>query len=124
MIEKTSNFLLNYKPEENRSKVKNLTKFCFQNYLTSDKLSTKDKKLLFSLRTRSIDVKTNYRNKYQFDMHCRLCKSANEEESEIHLLRCEKITENIAHDINLSTAKYENIFSENIKEQIEITTST
>ena len=121
MNEKASNFLLNYKPKQNRSKVKNLTKFSFQNYLKSDKLSTKEKKLLFSLRTRSIDVKTNYRNKYQFDMHCKLCKNVNEEESEIHLLKCDIITKNISHDINLTSAKYENIFSENVEDQIQIT---
>lgn len=53
-------------------------------------------------------------------MHCRLCQDTNEEESEIHLLKCEKIIDNITSDINLATAKYENIFSENLDDQIQI----
>ena len=53
-------------------------------------------------------------------MHCRLCQDTNEEESEIHLLNCKKIIDNINSEINLSTAKYENIFSENVDDQIQV----
>lgn len=57
-------------------------------------------------------------------MQCSLCKISSEEESETHLLKCSKIQENIgdAHDvIDLKNAKYENIFSNKIEDQVTIT---
>ena len=117
--EKAFQFLSQYK--EKHSKTKNLKTYSFQTYLKSEKISTKEKKLLFSLRTRSIDVKTNYKNKHKFNMICLLCKDENDEESEIHLLKCVKIIEKIGHKANLADARYENIFSENIEDQLAIT---
>ena len=61
--EKATNFLMNLKAKH--SKTTNLKSFQLQSYLSSEKLSTKEKKLLFSLRTRSINVKRNYKNKYK-----------------------------------------------------------
>ena len=116
---KATEFLFTYK--EKHSKTKNLKSFALQTYLKTAKLSTKEKKLLFSLRTRSTNVKTNYKNKYKFNMQCSLCEDENEEESEIHLLKCSKIEENISSNINLATANYENIFGDNIEDQMAIT---
>ena len=62
---KASEYLFSYKENENRSKLYKLklkSKFELQKYLKSEKLSTKEKRLLFSLRTRMTNVKTNYRN--------------------------------------------------------------
>ena len=103
------------------SKTKNLKTFTFQTYLQSGKFTTKEKKLLFSLRTRSIDVKTNYKNKHKFNMQCSLCEDENDEESEIHLLKCAKIIEKIGPNVNLANARYENIFSDKIEDQVAIT---
>ena len=64
LLEKSTEFLYNIKNKENRSKSKNLNSYKLQNYLQSNLLTTKQKKLLFSLRTRSVDVKTNYRSMY------------------------------------------------------------
>ena len=118
---KANEFLLNLKNSEKRSKSKNLKSFKFQNYLNSTKLSIKEKKLLFSLRTRSINVKTNYKSKFKFNMECRLCKDKNSEESEKHLLNCTVIEQNIDSNVDLQNVQYENIFSDNINEQILIT---
>ena len=52
-------------------------------------------------------------------MYCSLCKDESEEESEIHLLKCSVIRREINMDI--SHAKYENIFSDNIEDQVSIT---
>ena len=52
--EKAMEFLFNLKNKENRSKSKRLNYYTFQNYLQSSELSTNEKKLLFSLRTRSV----------------------------------------------------------------------
>ena len=113
--EKATLFLFNYR--EKHSKTKNLTNFKLQPYLTSDKLTTREKKLLFSLRTRSIDVKRNYKNKFKFNMSCSLCRDDSQEETETHLLECSKIITKI----NTKDVKYEDIFSENIDKQVKIT---
>ena len=118
---KASEFLYNIRDQENRTKSKNLKNYKFQNYLKCNNISIKEKKLLFSLRTRTVDVKTNYRNKYKLNMYCRLCKDTSEEESERHLLKCKNIIDNIDSNIDISTAKYESIFSENIEDQVSIT---
>ena len=118
---KASEFIYSIRDKENRSKSKNLKTFKLQNYLRTNNISTKEKKLLFSLRTRSVDVKTNYRNKYKMNMYCRVCQDQTEEESEKHLLKCKILIENIDSDIDISNAKYENIFSDNIEEQVSIT---
>ena len=120
---KAKEFLFNYKNQENQSKSKNLNSFSLQNYFKSTKLSTKEKKLLFSLRTRTVDVKTNYRNKYKFNMQCRLCDDKTTEESEKHLLKCVNILKNINPNTHtdLSRVTYEDIFSEDIEVQIAIT---
>ena len=117
--EKAFEFL--FKTKEGHSKTKHLKSFLFQNYLQTENISTKEKKLLFSLRTRSVDVKTNYKNKYKFSMQCSLCENASEEESEMHLLKCIKISQNINPNIDLKNASYKNIFSENIDDQVKIT---
>ena len=54
-------------------------------------------------------------------MYCRVCQDQTEEESEKHLLKCKILIENIDSDIDISNAKYENIFSDNIEEQVSIT---
>ena len=52
-------------------------------------------------------------------MSCNLCKNESEEESEIHLLKCPKILEEVDTDIH--NAKYEDIFSDDIEKQLTIT---
>ena len=42
------------------------------------------------MKTRQVNVKTNYRNKFS-NLLCRLCEKPGEVESEIHLMSCEKI---------------------------------
>ena len=113
MKDKASKFLYQCRDTENRTKTKNLKIFGFQEYLKCDKLSIAEKKLLFSLRCRTADVKTNYRNKYKFNMFCRICDNRTEEESENHLLKCSKILSLLDANVDIANAKHEHIFSEN-----------
>ena len=89
--------------------------------MQTNKLSKKEKQLLFSLRTRSIDVKRNYKNKFKFNMQCRLCDDDKDIESEEHYLTCIKILQNIDNKNELLGVKYEHIFSEDLEKQISIT---
>ena len=117
--DKAADFLFSYKAKH--SKTKHLNTYKLQSYLSSDQLSTNEKKLLFSLRTRSVDVKRNYKNKHKFNMLCSLCKDDSEEETELHLLKCPKILDETKDDIDITEAKYEDIFSNDLDDQVVIT---
>ena len=81
-------YLLSLKMKNNqqKSKSKNIwPSESMKEYLKTSQISTEDKRLLFSMRCRVNDIKSNYKSKYQNNMKCSLC-SSNEEESELHLL--------------------------------------
>ena len=84
--------------------------FRMQTYLTSEKLSTEEKQLLFRLRTRTFDCRSNYKNLYKSDLLCPLCKS---EDSQEHLLNCDGITEGI----DIEKVKYLDIFDSYQKQE-------
>ena len=121
LYQKAEEFL--FKNKVKHSKSSNLNSFNLQEYLYNEELTTREKKLLFSLRTRSVHVKTNYRNMYKYNMQCTLCDENSEEESESHLLQCTKIRANLDLDtiMEIFDASYEQIFSQNIDQQIKIT---
>ena len=52
-------------------------------------------------------------------MQCRICEDKSEEESEKHLLKCSKIVQQCTN-FDISNAKYEDIFSDDIDKQISI----
>ena len=54
-------------------------------------------------------------------MFCRICDSKEEEESEKHLLKCAKLVKHLDKNIDIANARYENIFSEKIEDQVSIT---
>ena len=59
-----------------------------QQYFVDGSLNSSDVKLLFSFRTRMVDVRCNYKNSY--DIHCcPLCER--EEDTQEHLLICPTI---------------------------------
>ena len=82
--------------------------YTLEPFLTSNKLSTQEKQTLFKLRTRMIDVKTNFKSKHGQDLSCRLCPV---EENQAHLLSCKEIIE--------CKTTYDNIFWD-LKKQEEI----
>ena len=109
-------YLLSLK--SNHTKTENLVSFKLQEYLTSENLTFKQKQLLFSLRTRSINVKRNYKNKYRHsNMFCSLCDDK-QVESESHILECKSTQEQLG---NIGDSKYEDIFSLDIARQEKIT---
>ena len=71
--------------------------------------TTDEKKLLFALKTRAVNVKTNYSSNLT-NMQCRLCRKNGEEESELHVMHCENIISDINLKNDLETIAYEDIF--------------
>ena len=89
-----------------------------KNYLTTAKLSTKEKKLLFKLRSRTTPNKTNYKMRHNNDLSCSLCKDKATEESESHFLECQFLANIPQLSQDLNTIKYEDIFG-NLSSQVK-----
>ena len=83
-----------------------------QPYLRNESLKIEDKKLLFKLKNRLIDVKVNFKKKYKEDMTCRLCSFA--EESQLHLLNCKVILSDVDIKKALAGFTYSDTFSTNL----------
>ena len=84
-----------------------------ENYFDDQRFSRSDVELLFKLRTRMVDLKSNFSNKYGTDIACRLCQV--QVECQEHILKCEalKVKVEIAPHI-----VYEDIFK-NVDKQLE-----
>ena len=106
--------LLEEKDGKNMSRIAGLTShYGMKEYLSSEKLNLDEKRLLFQLRTRMVEVRTNYKNKHGDNLNCTLCQSQSEESQE-HLLVCPGLAE---IPVNPSV-KYQNIFG-NLDGQVE-----
>ena len=78
-------------------------------YLKTDKITVSEKKLLFAMKTRATNVKTNFRNNFS-NMLCRLCQKPGENESEIHLMKCEHIVNENNMQNTIQNIAYMDIF--------------
>ena len=81
-----------------------------QRYLLSHDLTTQEKQILFSLRTRTFPCKANYSNQY-FSLKCDFCGKIDDQE---HLLQCVSPSE-----IDTSVSQYKDIFG-TLTQQIRI----
>ena len=106
---KAFNELIAKKESHSKTNDLNYEKLKIQSYLKTDSSITNDEKqLLFKLRTRMTELKSNFKNKY-FDEVCSLCK--NNDENQSHLMECEILIdecEALKENIHI---KYEDIFS-------------
>ena len=75
---------------ENHSKSEQIVNYGFEKkaYFTDRRFSKSDVQLMFSLRTKMLDCKTNFQNQYEEDLSCRFCKDKNKLEDEDHILQC------------------------------------
>ena len=92
-----------------------------QPYLRNESLNIEGKKLLFKLRNRLIDVKTNFKQKYNNNLECRLCSAP--EESQSHLVQCSEITCDNEVKEALEGYQYSDIFSSNSEVQGHLVTT-
>ena len=58
-----------------------------QKYLISDELDKEEQQLLFIVRTRSFNVKSNRKSQFEADMKCRGCVSIDSYEDENHIIQ-------------------------------------
>ena len=89
-----------------------------QPYLRNESLSIELKKLMFRIKNRLIDVKTNFKGKYKDNLKCRLCD--NPEESQPHLVECSEIVSNDEVKNALEGFSYNDIFTTNLQVQTHL----
>ena len=118
-INKTAFAYLNVEKQK-RDKVKHIEHryLKLQPYLCPGNLNIREAKLLFHLRTRMVDVKENFRNKYP-DTICPVCKGDLKDTQE-HVLVCSVLN----HDRNMivkSPVVFSWIFGTDVVKQSEVT---
>ena len=86
-----------------------------QSYLRENMLHKTDCQLLFKLRSRMLDVKSNFSNYYNEDMTCRTCRRPDSIENEQHLTKCENLKSEIKSDADIN---FEDLFGD-LKKQKE-----
>ena len=86
-----------------------------QDYLSPNEIGIHEAKFIFHLRTRMIDVRTNFSGSY-VDLRCPLCKR--EEDTQKHLLECSKL--NVENDLVSSLPTYCDIFSEKLELKVGV----
>ena len=59
-----------------------------QSYFQDRRFSKEDVQLLFAMRTKMLDCKTNFSQQYQNKLNCRVCNVPESIENEDHLLTC------------------------------------
>ena len=107
----TFNKLLLIKNRHEKNKHIEYDKLETSKYLLSNMFSVQQSRLLFKLRTRILDVKANFKNKFQNDfdqLQCNLCDSDKIEDQK-HVIECTKIKNNM--NIMIS---YQDLFSKNL----------
>ena len=99
----------------------NYQKLEIQKYMVSPIFSNEEVNLLHSLRSRTTDCKENFKQKYiNSNLLCILCQEHNDDQQ--HVLRCRVIQSKFRSEHLLREgAEYENIFSEDVNKQKEIT---
>ena len=104
----SSSFLISLKNKHSKSENLKISEF-MQPYLKNDNLSIEEKKLMFRIKNRLIDVKVNFKKKYNNSLECRLCGAT--EESQQHLVICPEILADSNIKQALQNHKYSDIFS-------------
>ena len=114
MRELSHSSLLAEKDGKEMSKLSGLSShYGLKDYLETERLTTEEKQLLFNLRTRMTNVRTNYRRKYGSNRNCSLC-DIQADESQEHLLICPGLNEVPRNP----SVKYQDIF-DNLEKKIE-----
>ena len=112
---KSFQYLENIK--QNQSKLQNVIykKLEIQKYLVSSKFTDTEKSLLLKLRTRMVEVRENFKNKYlNNNYQCEL--NCGEREDQQHLLDCQVLIDNYDTLYNDSFVQYGDLFSSEAKQ--------
>ena len=106
---------LSYLKDKQRqhSKVRDIVynKLETQPYMQSPIFTNEEVNTLHALRSRSVNVKTNFKNKFRDDLQCPLCLSS--EDNQPHLLECPELVNKLeSNEVSKTKCKYEDIFKD------------
>ena len=87
-----------------------------QKYMNT--MTRKQASIIFKARTRMLDVKNNFRNKYK-DTECRLCRVEKETQEHI-LMECSKLHQDESTKVNLDDIFSPNVTAETANKLMEI----
>ena len=89
-------------------------KMTMQDYLCPNEINQEEAKFIFQLRTRMVDVKTNYGGRHTDDL-CPLCRD--EVDTQQHLLVCPHLD---GAEVALRAPDYDDLFREGVQPKIKI----
>ena len=115
--EKCFEDLIEEKNTKNKVKHIQYDKHEIQKYLAPGDISNTQAKQIFLLRSRMLTTKDNFKNNFQDDL-CPLCSDTSKDSQE-HVMNCPAIRNNrlvIAGEV-----KYENLFVNDVKRQVQVT---
>ena len=94
-------------------------KFEMQPYLLPGRIDSNLARFIFQVRSSMIDLKGNFRHKYNDDINCMSCLRP-EPEVQSHLFTCDVLS---TLDIQQSgnTVTYTDLFSDDLEKQIQVT---
>ena len=81
-----------------------------QEYLCTDRLTIREKQMLFKLRSAVTPNKANFRKKYENDLSCILCGDISSVETLHHFLVCSYLANQTQLGSELKSIKYEDIY--------------
>ena len=107
----------NLKRQHSKSKYLQINKLKSAEYLESPKFTTSEKRLLFKLRSRTIDVKENFPggNRNPWCISCGLFP-----ENQSHLLQCPALVVRLSYIVGKTSKLNENYIYGNLQQQQEI----
>ena len=116
-------FLYLKKRQSSHSKVREIiyNKLETQRYMTSPLFSNAEVSLLFSLRSKYLDCKMNFKNRYNNDdLLCNFCKE--EQDDQQHILQCKTLNSKLSsEEIAPGLVKYEDIYGDHLKQKVIVT---
>ena len=89
--------------------------------MLSPLFSDEEVNLLYSLRSRALECKMNFQNKYpNGDLSCSICTEENDDQQ--HILRCKILQSKLeSEDITNGQVEYEDIFRDHHKQKVIVT---
>ena len=109
--------MISEKESDNNKKIKNIQykKFKIQDYLRSNRFLNNDIEVLFKLRSRTIDLKANFKTKHLENTKCSINQCTFDETQEHLFKNCEKILQHMKNEYK--SVKYEDIFGKTKQQQ-------
>ena len=115
------NFLLKLEGRKNKhskSKFLSCKELKMADYIKSPALTTREKQLLFKLRSKTLEVKLNFPGQYE-NLWCTSCGLF--EESQGHLLQCPQIVTKLQHlNLNLTELNENLVYGKILEQQIMV----